>query len=72
MIETELTKRQREVLRGLCSGLVGKEIAREMKLSVRTVETHIQELKRNIGARNIAHATFIAGARPELINNETM
>lgn len=48
-------------MRGLCAGLVGKEIAHEMGRGVRTIESHIQEAKRNLGARNIAHATFICG-----------
>lgn len=58
-----LTPRQLQVLRGLCAGLVGKEIASQMGLGVRTIESHIQEAKRNLGARNIAHATFICGQR---------
>lgn len=56
-----LTPRQLQVLRGLCAGLVGKEIAAQMGLGVRTIESHIQGAKRSLGARNIAHATFICG-----------
>ena len=48
-------------MRGLCAGLVGKEIAHEMNRGVRTVESHIQQAKRSLGARNIAHAAFICG-----------
>lgn len=48
-------------MRGLCAGLVGKEIAHGMNRGVRTVESHIQQAKKSLGARNIAHATFICG-----------
>jgi len=56
-----LSPRQLQVMRGLCAGLVAKEIAHGMNRGVRTVESHIQQAKRNLGARNIAHATFICG-----------
>jgi DNA-binding NarL/FixJ family response regulator len=56
-----LTPRQIQVMRGLCAGLVGKEIASEMNRGVRTVQSHIEAAKKSLGARNIAHAAFICG-----------
>ncbi len=54
-----LTPRQTEVMREICRGKIGKEIAGEMGVSTRTVETHIQLAKRALGARNIVQAAVI-------------
>lgn len=44
-----LTAREREVLRCIATGKSNKHIAREMSLSVRTVETHRLNIKRKLG-----------------------
>lgn len=44
-----LTQREREILRHIGAGLANKQIAQELDLSVRTVETHRQNLKRKLG-----------------------
>lgn len=44
-----LTPREREVLRSIATGKSNKHIAREMSLSVRTVETHRLNIKRKLG-----------------------
>jgi DNA-binding NarL/FixJ family response regulator len=44
-----LTMREREVLQRIASGRSNKHIAREMDLSVRTVETHRLNIKRKLG-----------------------
>lgn len=44
-----LTTREREVLRCIATGKSNKHIAREMNLSVRTVETHRMNIKRKLG-----------------------
>ncbi|HEY0847142.1 MAG TPA: response regulator transcription factor [Noviherbaspirillum sp.] len=44
-----LTPREREVLRSIATGKSNKHIAREMNLSVRTVETHRLNIKRKLG-----------------------
>lgn len=54
-----LTPRQTEVMREICQGKIGKEIANEMGVSTRTVETHIQLAKRALGARNIVQAAVM-------------
>ncbi len=38
--ETELTGREIEVVKLICDGLIYKEIAENLKISIRTVETH--------------------------------
>lgn len=44
-----LTPREREVLHYIATGKSNKHIAREMNLSVRTVETHRLNIKRKLG-----------------------
>lgn len=44
-----LTPREREVLQCIATGKSNKHIAREMNLSVRTVETHRLNIKRKLG-----------------------
>ena len=44
-----LTPREREVLRCIATGKSNKHIAREMNLSVRTIETHRLNIKRKLG-----------------------
>jgi DNA-binding NarL/FixJ family response regulator len=52
--EARLTPRQREVLRLIADGRRMKEIAAELGLSTRTVETHKYEMMRAIGAESTA------------------
>lgn len=44
-----LTTREREVLKWIATGKSNKHIARDMNLSVRTVETHRLNIKRKLG-----------------------
>ncbi|MDY7560623.1 response regulator transcription factor [Pseudomonas sp. 10B1] len=46
--ETELTPRESQVLVGLARGLDNKTIARELAISVRTVETHRLSIRRKL------------------------
>ena len=46
-----LSGREKEVLEGLCSGLLSKEIAENLKLSRRTVETHRKNIMGKLKAR---------------------
>ena len=55
-----LSRREAEVLRQLGRGLRNREIAEVMGISVRTVEAHIANLLRKLGARNRTQATMIA------------
>lgn len=47
--KAEVTPRQRDVLSGLARGLTAKEIAAELHLSPRTVETHKYQLMERLG-----------------------
>ena len=47
--DNQLTQREQDVLRHLANGQSNKQIARELDLSVRTVETHRLNIKRKLG-----------------------
>lgn len=52
-----LSPRERQCLGLAASGRSGREIADELKLSPKTVEKHLDLLKRKLGARNAAELT---------------
>ena len=55
-----LTPRQEDVLRLIVDGLNVKQIAAELELSPRTVETHKYEMMHNLGIRSIAELVHYA------------
>lgn len=55
-----LTKREADVLRGICEGKSNKEIARDLDLQEVTVKLHVKTLSRKLGAKNRTHAAMIA------------
>jgi DNA-binding CsgD family transcriptional regulator len=56
-----LTPREAEILRLVADGGTNKEIAAGLGISVHTVERHVQNAYRKIGARNRADAsTYVA------------
>ena len=55
-----LTEREVEVLRHLAGGRTNDEIAKELFVSVRTVERHVANIYAKIGARGRANATAYA------------
>jgi DNA-binding NarL/FixJ family response regulator len=55
-----LTDRERDVLTRVAQGLSNKEIAAELGISVRTVESHRDSLMRKTGLRNVAALTRFA------------
>lgn len=61
-----LTAREVEVLRLVAAGRTNNEIAGELTLSVRTVERHIWNIYRKIGARGRSEATAYALTRSPL------
>ena len=56
----ELSPRELEVLRLLAAGKATKEVATELGLSVKTVETHRTSLREKLGIYNIAELTKYA------------
>lgn len=57
---TALTDRQLHVFQLLGAGLSNSQIAREMKLSVKTVETHREHIKHRLGANDAAEVARLA------------
>jgi DNA-binding NarL/FixJ family response regulator len=58
-----LTGREREVLGGIARGRTNKEIAAELGISYRTVETHRESLMKKLQIRTVAELTrFALGA----------
>ncbi len=55
-----LTGREREVLVGIALGRTNKEIAAELGISHRTVETHRESLMRKLGIKTVAGLTKLA------------
>ena len=55
-----LTDRQREVLQSFSEGKNTKQIASALKISVKTVETHILNIKEKLGIRSTAELTRYA------------
>ncbi len=58
--EFQLSRREVDVLRGICEGKSNKEIARDHDLQEVTVKLHVKTLGRKLGARNRTHAAMIA------------
>jgi len=68
--DAQLTAREQQVLQHIADGKSNKQIARDLDLSVRTVETHRLNIKRKLGIEGqaelikfaVQHAQFDAGA----------
>jgi DNA-binding NarL/FixJ family response regulator len=58
--EDPLTPREREVLRGIASGMTNKEVAADLGISHRTVETHRENVMRKLGITTVAGLTRYA------------
>ena len=57
---SQLTGRERQVLKGLTKGQSNKEIARDLDLSEPTIKLHVKTLYRKIGAANRTQAALLA------------
>jgi DNA-binding NarL/FixJ family response regulator len=55
-----LSAREREVLELLAHGLTNEQVASRLFLSPRTVQTHVRNLMRKLGARSRVHALALA------------
>jgi two-component system, LuxR family, response regulator FixJ len=55
-----LTAREREVLRGLLAGQSNKDIAKQLGISLRTVEMHRGNMMDRLGASSLAEALTLA------------
>ena len=73
-----LTPRELEVLNLVCEGLPNKGIGRVLKLSIKTVDCHIQSIYQKIGVQNSPNNRRVKAAvlaersgwlKPGLVNN---
>lgn len=55
----KLSRRQTQIVQLISEGLIYKEIADELGISVNTIKVHVQILTRKLEARNIRHAAVI-------------
>jgi len=55
-----VTRRQRQILRGLVNGLSNKEIARDLDIIEGTVKAHVRSLMGKLGVRNRTQLAVIA------------
>jgi two-component system response regulator DevR len=58
--EQPLTERQRTILRLVADGLSNREIAEQIHFSELTVKSYIEDLLKQLGARNRVHAAILA------------
>lgn len=59
-IEAPLTARETEVLKLIATGLCNKDISRTLEISIRTVESHRQNLRNKLGIQTTAGLTHYA------------
>ena len=58
-----LTPRERQIVEMLATGATGEQIAQELVLSPETVQKHVHNAKRKIGAETRAHLIALALTR---------
>ena len=66
-VRAELTPREVEVLRLIADGLPHKTVAAQLFVSTNTINSHTDEIRRKLDARNMPHAiarAFTAGILP--------
>jgi DNA-binding NarL/FixJ family response regulator len=60
MERRHLTGRETEVVRLVANGYRNREVAKELGISVKTVETHRANIMNKLGFRNLAQLIFYA------------
>lgn len=58
--QTELSQRETEVLKLIASGLINKEIADKLGISINTVLTHRKNITAKLGIRSVSGLSFYA------------
>lgn len=56
----KLSDREKQVLQLIASGLSDKEIAKELNISIRTVQTYVKNVMLKFSSLNRAHAVALA------------
>lgn len=58
--QTNLTKRETEILKLISNGYINKEIAKMLYLSIETVKSHRKNMLSKLNAKNSAHLIKIS------------
>ena len=61
-----LSQREREVVALVAGGATGREVGQQLSVTAATVETHIRNAMRRLGARNRSHLVTLAILRQEI------
>ena len=61
-----LSQREREVVALVAGGATGREVGQALSVTAATVETHIRNAMRRLGARNRSHLVTLAILRQEI------
>ena len=61
-----LSQREREVVALVAGGATGREVGKRLSVTSATVETHIRNAMRRLGARNRSHLVTLAILRNEI------
>jgi DNA-binding CsgD family transcriptional regulator len=61
-----LSRRERQVVALVAGGATGREVGERLSVSAATVETHIRNAMRRLGARNRSHLVTLAILRGEI------
>lgn len=56
----KLSFREAEIIKHIASGYTAKEIGKRMGLEHRTIEAYLKNIRKKLGAKNSAHAIYIA------------
>lgn len=64
-----MTPRQLEVMLLLCEGMVNKQIAYELDISIATIKVHIRNAITRLGAKNRTNAVAIVAANSAIFRN---
>lgn len=62
----KLTKREKQIVKLISKGLISEEIAKELKISQRTVDAHRANAMKGAGAKNSAHLVAMGFESGEL------
>jgi DNA-binding NarL/FixJ family response regulator len=62
---TELTSRERQVMRLIAKGLSNSEIGRQLKVSEATIKVHVSQIFLKLGVRNRTAVAVLAARLPD-------